>query len=115
MTAPVSASIPRAGIHVTQLFTHGILTPRIWRGKVPASPGGPMPDTFDDYRQTAGVNWSTLKLLDKSPLHYRHAVEHPDDGDTAIRGMLRAVHALVLDDRKSTRLNSCHSQISYAV
>ncbi len=59
-----------------------------------------MPDTFDDYRAQDGVNWSTLKLLDKSPKHYKHRVEHPDDGDTASRGMLRAVHALVLDPER---------------
>jgi len=59
-----------------------------------------MPDTFDGYRNAAGVNWSTLKLLDDSPLHYRHAVEHPDEGNTASRGMLRAVHCLVLEPER---------------
>src|SRR2546430_12414645 len=30
-------------------------------------------------------------------------------------GVLRRIDALLLEDRKSTRLNSSHSQISYAV
>src|SRR2546427_2699865 len=36
----------------------------------------------------------------------------PSDGHTAGR---RRFHALQIQDRKSTRLNSSHSQISYAV
>jgi hypothetical protein len=53
--------------------------------------------THAQYLQLPGWNWSRIKLLeDKSPRHVKHASEHPDN-DTAARGMLRAVHALVLE------------------
>jgi hypothetical protein len=50
-----------------------------------------------DYVADRAINWSLLKLLDKSPAHYRHAVEHPDEGDTASRTMLRAAHMAILE------------------
>ena len=54
--------------------------------------------TFDEYKALGGVNWSKLKhLRDGSPLHYKHAEASQDSGDTASRGMLRAVHCLVLE------------------
>ena len=52
------------------------------------------------YRASRGVNWSTLKLMAKSPKHYRWALDNPDEGDTASRGMLRAVHTLVLEPHR---------------
>jgi hypothetical protein len=52
--------------------------------------------SIDDttYRSSPGVNWTRLKRLHVSPAHYAH---DPGDTDTASRGMLRAVHALVLE------------------
>jgi hypothetical protein len=52
--------------------------------------------SIDDttYRSSPGVNWTRLKRLHTSPAHYAH---DPGDTDTASRGMLRAVHALVLE------------------
>lgn len=56
-----------------------------------------------DYAGDPAINWSLLKLLDKSPAHYRHALEHPDDGDTASRHLLRAVHMGVLEPERAAR------------
>jgi hypothetical protein len=49
-----------------------------------------------EYRAAPGVNYSTLKHLRKSPLHYKHAVENAEDSGTDY-AMLRHVHALVLE------------------
>src|SRR5690606_13676340 len=32
---------------------------------------------FEAYRVIDAVNWSTLKVMAKSPRHYRHALAHP--------------------------------------
>lgn len=48
------------------------------------------------YRKAPGVNYSTLRHLRKSPLHYKHAVENPEDSGQDY-AMLRHVHALVLE------------------
>lgn len=61
--------------------------------------------TDADYRAHPGVNYSTLKHMRKSPLHYRHAVDHQED-NAAEYAMLRAVHALVLEPM------SAHDQIA---
>lgn len=48
------------------------------------------------YRSLDAVNWSTLKALRQSPLHYKHALEHPrPDADYLAMG--RAVHTAVLE------------------
>src|SRR6478736_8972663 len=62
---------------------------------------------FFFFNDTATTEIYTLSLHDALPIfglhHPRHATErHADRG-------------LVVEDRKSTRLNSSHSQISYAV
>jgi hypothetical protein len=49
-----------------------------------------------EYRAAPGVNYSTLKHLRKSPLHYKHAVENPEDSGNDY-ALLRHVHALVLE------------------
>jgi len=49
-----------------------------------------------DYRAARGVNHSTLKHMRKSPLHYKHAVDHPEDSGQDY-AMLRHIHALVLE------------------
>lgn len=48
------------------------------------------------YRAAPGVNYSTLKHLRKSPLHYKHAVDNPEDSGQDY-AMLRHIHALVLE------------------
>ena len=52
--------------------------------------------TFTDYASTEGVNWSTLKYLRESPLHYQHALVAPHK-DTTNMALGRAIHALVFE------------------
>jgi hypothetical protein len=55
----------------------------------------------DDYSTAPGVNWSTLKALrGGSPRHYRYALDHRDEGDTASRMGLRLIHSLILEPHK---------------
>lgn len=55
----------------------------------------------DDYSTDPGVNWSTLKALrGGSPRHYRYALDHRDEGDTASRMGLRLIHSLILEPHK---------------
>ena len=54
-------------------------------------------ESFSEYAARPEVNASSLKRLAVSPLAYRWANEHPDDGDTASRRDLRANHCLVLE------------------
>jgi len=51
--------------------------------------------TDAEYRAHPGVNYSTLKYLRKSALHYRHAVDNQEE--RAEYAMLRSVHCFVLD------------------
>src|SRR5688572_31023700 len=62
----------------------------------------------------------TLSLHDALPIYplSRKPIEHPlDVGVRSINALLTVGRALIerTPDRKSTRLNSSHSQISYAV
>jgi len=52
--------------------------------------------TFPEYQQVPGVNWSTLKHLDKSPLHYKHHLEQPPDDTASMMGG-RAAHTAILE------------------
>ena len=57
------------------------------------------PMTDAQYRTSEGVNFTTAKIMHPSkgsPRHYRHALDNPDDGDTASRGMLRGTHCMCL-------------------
>ncbi len=49
-----------------------------------------------EYQALDAVNWSTLKELRRSPLHYRHRLATPRD-DAAYLAMGRAVHTAVLE------------------
>jgi hypothetical protein len=53
-------------------------------------------DSFADYQQIKAVNWSTLKELAKSPLHYQHRLANPRE-DTGRMAFGRAVHSAVLE------------------
>ena len=54
--------------------------------------------TDAEYRLATGVNYSNLKHLRKSPLHYRHKVENGDEpGLSQKLAMFRAIHTLVLE------------------
>jgi hypothetical protein len=48
------------------------------------------------YRRIKAANWSIVKLMD-SPAKARWTIDNPNAGDTASRGMLRAVHTLTLE------------------
>ena len=52
--------------------------------------------TFSDYQQIKAVNWSTLKELQRSPLHYRHRLQTPR-ADSPAMAFGRAVHCAVLE------------------
>jgi len=49
-----------------------------------------------EYRNSPGVNFSTLKLMARSPAAYRYGYG-ADDDDTASRAVLRLIHAAVLE------------------
>lgn len=54
--------------------------------------------TDAEYRLVPAINYSNLKHMRKSPLHYRHAVDSPPDPDLNQKlAMFRAVHTLVLE------------------
>jgi hypothetical protein len=53
---------------------------------------------FDEYAAMEGANWSKVKRIwQKSPLHYKAALESEEDEDTVGRAMGREVHRLVLE------------------
>lgn len=51
---------------------------------------------FAEYRALPGLNWSALKHMRKSPLHYRHAAVYREPV-TAAMGLGQLVHAMVLE------------------
>jgi hypothetical protein len=52
--------------------------------------------TFDEYLKAPGVNWSTLKWMRESPLHYKYRTETPiEDNDRLMLG--RATHTAILE------------------
>jgi exodeoxyribonuclease VIII len=51
---------------------------------------------FDEYAKVEAVNWSTLKELRRSPLHYRHRLE-VQRKDTARLALGRAAHTAVFE------------------
>jgi hypothetical protein len=59
--------------------------------------------TFTDYTEIKAVNWSTAKHMDRSALHYRHAV---DSGVTVTETdpmrLGRALHTLIFEPAKFT-------------
>src|SRR2546430_15800266 len=73
-------------------------------------------DIFFFFNDTATTEIYTLSLHDALPISLRPAgaVRQPRS-ESAAGGARRARCARDREDRKSTRLNSSHSQISYAV
>lgn len=55
--------------------------------------------TKDDYAAIDAVNWSKLKHMAVSPLHYKHAVDHPAE-DTTRFGIGRAIHTAILQPER---------------
>jgi exodeoxyribonuclease VIII len=54
---------------------------------------------FDEYSKVDGINWSTLKEMRRSPLHYRYRLEHPRE-DTPAFARGRAGHTAVFEPRR---------------
>lgn len=52
--------------------------------------------TYDEYAKVDAVNWSTLKELRESAMHYRHALEIPRADNLALM-QGRALHALTFE------------------
>lgn len=52
--------------------------------------------SFADYRAIDAINWSTLKHMADSPLHYRYHRDHPTEDTTRLL-LGRAVHTAVLE------------------
>lgn len=52
--------------------------------------------SFEEYLAVDAINWSTLKHMEKSPLHYRYACDHPS-ADTTGRLKGRGTHTAVLE------------------
>lgn len=55
-----------------------------------------VPVTFAEYVAMPSVNWSTLRAILRSPLHYQHALAHPMAETPAMR-LGSAVHCAVLE------------------
>ena len=51
---------------------------------------------FSEYQALPGINWSTLKNMGASPLHYRHACDEDNEGSTRML-LGSAVHTAVLE------------------
>src|SRR5688572_31534587 len=71
---------------------------------------------FFFFNDTATTEIYTLSLHDALPIYFERAVSLFPELGAAHYGLALSYRALGrLEDRKSTRLNSSHSQISYAV
>src|SRR5699024_11304763 len=70
-------------------------------------------DVFDKGRRTGLLRGALRKILRKAGLRRRAAAQIL--GKTAVRRGLRRNAQVLREDRKSTRLNSSHVSISYAV
>src|SRR6266436_3177559 len=67
------------------------------------------------FNDTATTEIYTLSLHDALPIWMRHGQEEAAQQQTRDRGSEQSSHSLHPLDRKSTRLNSSHGYISYAV
>lgn len=52
--------------------------------------------TIADYSKLPGINWSTLKEMRRSPLHYQYRLANPLE-DSARLAMGRAIHTAILE------------------
>src|SRR2546430_4924074 len=80
-------------------------------------PQRPHLSSFFFFNDTATTEIYTLSLHDALPISVGTFTGEPFIGiePTGRRIELRGVDVMEIEDRKSTRLNSSHSQISYAV
>lgn len=51
---------------------------------------------FEEYRRLPGISVSTLKAMRRSPLHYRHAIDHPSQPSASMT-LGTATHAAILE------------------
>jgi exodeoxyribonuclease VIII len=60
-----------------------------------------------EYNQIKAINWSTLKNLRRSPLHYKYRLQHPEPSKPAYT-IGNAIHTLVLEpDKFESRFALC--------
>lgn len=55
---------------------------------------------FDDYAAIDAVNWSKLKRMLVSPLHYKHALAEPPEEETDPMRVGRATHTAIFEPQK---------------
>src|SRR2546429_7273624 len=76
---------------------------------------------FFFFNDTATTEIYTLSLHDALPISHNHDSDRASERSRRVvppahrRGAGPGAHALLIEDRKSTRLNSSHGYISYAV
>src|SRR2546427_9275575 len=78
----------------------------------------PPRSTLFPYTTLFRSDGTDAKLVFNSPLHVKHfenLAKAAKDGSFVYKGRGNVPDAAFASDRKSTRLNSSHSQISYAV
>ena len=56
--------------------------------------------TEAEYRAAPGVNWSTLKHMSRSPLHYRHASTAPSSAPTPAMALGTLAHLATLEPHR---------------
>ena len=56
--------------------------------------------SFSDYRKIEAVNFSSLKVMSKSPKHFKHNFDSPSFKDTPAMLLGRATHTAVLEPDK---------------
>ena len=56
--------------------------------------------TYQQYADLPGWNWGLISEMEKSPAHVHWKRHHRDEGNTASRDVLRAIHCLVLEGRE---------------
>ena len=53
--------------------------------------------SYEDYSALEGVNWSRLREMRKSPLHFRYALQHPRDDEAKHFRIGSITHAYLLE------------------
>lgn len=56
--------------------------------------------SFEDYSAIEAVNHSKLKLMNRSPAHYKHALDNPESKDSKALRIGSALHCAVLEPEK---------------
>lgn len=88
-------TIPLVWTAVALSHNSRALTSRLVAINLTATQRTPLMD-FDAYSRIPAVNWSTLKEIERSPLHYQYRLSNPKP-DTKEMALGRAVHAAVFE------------------